>query len=209
MKGLTPTQERVVVFITNFRDENSIPPTVREIADHFGYKSTNAVRQHLRLIEQKGRLRLWPNKARGIEVLGDLNDGPRAVGRDSIEVPILGKVAAGSPISAVEDREGTITLDKNFFRGADLFTLRVHGLSMVNAGILDGDLVVIRKQDNPEIGEIMAVSVNNEVTLKRYYIEGNDVLLRAENPHFEDIRVSLESHDVAICGKMVGVLRQT
>ncbi len=209
MKGLTPTQERVVEFISSFRTENSIPPTVREIADHFGYKSTNAVRQHLRLIEQKGRLRLWPNKARGIEVLSDLKDGPRHTSTGSVEVPILGKVAAGTPITAVENHEGTIALDKNFFRGADLFTLRVNGLSMVNAGILDGDIVVINKQDTPEIGEIMAVSVNNEVTLKRYYIEGNDVLLKAENPHFKDIRVPLDQNDVTICGKMVGVLRQT
>ena len=204
MKLLTEEQSRVLSFIVQQQQENGAPPTVREICSAMGYKSINNARQHLRLIEQKGHIRLIRGKARGIELLIDL---PRASGGNKIEVPLVGAVAAGRPITAIENLEGHITLDRNLFRGDGLFTLRIKGDSMRDVGVLDGDIVIVQQQNNANNGEIVVAIIEGEATLKRYIREKNRVILRAENPGYEDIVVSSD-RDIWIAGKMVGMMRK-
>ncbi len=142
---LTAEQERVVSFIQKHRQQTGFPPTVREIAEALGYRSPNNVRQHLRLIEQKGFIKLLQGKARGIEVTAPESDNEIEV--DGVGVPLIGSVAAGAPITATENIEGYITLDKSIFRGDDLFALRIRGDSMCGIGILNGDIVVVKKKE--------------------------------------------------------------
>lgn len=206
MKNLTTAQRKVLSFIIHRQKKQGSPPTVREIAEHFGYKSTNNVRQHLGLIERKGYLRLIPGKSRGIEVSIGLE---AEVGGNSFAVPLVGAVAAGKPITAVENIEDYISLDKNLFKGPGLFTLKVKGDSMKGIGILDGDLAIVRQQQSAEPGEIVVAIINGEATLKRYFRQDNQIVLRAENPQYQDLLISLEQGDqVQIAGKLIGVMRR-
>jgi repressor LexA len=204
MKPLTAEQSRVVSFIIQHQKEEGMPPTVREIADRLGYRSTNNVRQHLRLIEQKGYLRLLPGKARGIEVAVGME---REGGGQQVSVPLIGSVAAGRPITAEENLDGYISLDKTFFKGEGLFTLRIRGDSMEGIGVLDGDLVVVRQQATAEPGDIVVAMIEGDATLKRYLREKDRIILRAENPRYDDIVVHSD-REVVIAGKMVGLLRR-
>jgi len=201
MKRLTEPQQRIVDFIADRQAQSGSSPTVREIAEHFGYKSPNSVRQHLRLIEQKGHLHRWPGKARGITV----RDRP---GRANlVDVPVVGTVAAGRPITAAENFEGSIALDRELFRERDLFTLRVKGDSMKGIGILDGDMAVIQRGASVENGEVAAVIVEDEATLKRVIKDGPRIRLRAENKAYSDIVVE-QDRELHVAGKLVGVIRK-
>jgi repressor LexA len=207
MQELTLSQKRVLSFITKRQKNQGSPPTIREIAEHFGYKSTNNARQHLRLISRKGYIRLIPGKARGIEVIRGL------FGKDSDQegqrVPLVGSVAAGKPITAFENIEDYITLDKNMFKGPGLFTLRVQGESMKGIGILDGDIAIISQQSAAETGDIVVALIEGEATLKRYIRQNRHIIFRAENPDFQDITIPLERGDeVHIAGKLIGVMRK-
>lgn len=204
MKELTFEQNRVFSFIVNTLKKIGAPPTIREIAENFGYKSINNVRQHLRLIEQKGYIRLLQGKARGIEVAIGLS---RDAGDRSVEVPLIGTVAAGVPITAEENITDYITLDPNLFKGDGLFTLKIRGDSMTGAGILDGDIVIVRQQSTARNGEIVVAIINGEGTLKRYIHESDHVILRAENPRYEDIIVRSDK-ELWLAGKMVGIIRK-
>lgn len=204
MKQLTEEQSRVLSFIVQQQQETGAPPTVREICFAMGYKSINNARQHLRLIERKGHIRLVRGKARGIELLIDL---PRESGDNKIEVPLVGAVAAGKPITAIENLEGHITLDRNLFRGEGLFTLRIKGDSMRGIGILDGDIVIVQQQSTADNGEIVVAIIEGEATLKRYIKKNDHIILRAENPEYEDIVVSSD-RNIWIAGKMVGMMRK-
>lgn len=204
MKTLTKEQNKVLDFIMAARKESGAPPTVREIAAHFGYRSPNNVRQHLRLIEQKGYIRRLPGRARGIEVLvrgADEKDARR------VDVPIIGDIAAGTPITAVENLVGMVTLDRDLFKGEGLFSLRVRGDSMKDAGILDGDLAVIRSQASVADGEIGAVVIDGEATLKRIFRRTQGLVLRAENEAYADIEVASD-REVQIAGRLAGVVRK-
>ena len=218
MKELTTSQEKVLSFIKACQKAHGSPPTIREIAQHFGYRSINNVRQHLRLIERKGYIRLNRGKARGVEVvigfgaessglpgslgssgssglsglsglLGSSGLSALAEGGDGIQVPLIGSVPAGEPITAVENREGFITLDSNLFKGPGLFTLRVRGESMKGVGILDGDIAIIRQQQTAESGDIVVALINGEATLKRYIRQNGKIIFHAENPEFADITI--------------------
>ncbi|MBN1759893.1 MAG: transcriptional repressor LexA [Chitinispirillaceae bacterium] len=203
---LTPEQHRVVAYILKYRSENGFPPTVREIASALGYKSPNNVRQHLRLIEQKGFIRLLPGKARGIEVSATLAAGE--FGEEEEEgVPLIGSVAAGKPITAIENVEGYVTLDRSIFRGDGLFALRIRGDSMTGMGILNGDIVVVKKKSQAEHGEVVVVVIDGDATLKRFIKESGMVKLRAENPAYEDIVLDPNS-SLQVAGKLVGVIRK-
>ncbi|MDG5816241.1 transcriptional repressor LexA [Chitinispirillales bacterium ANBcel5] len=207
---LTPEQSRVLSFIIQYRDESGFPPSVREIAQHFGYKSANSVRQHLRLIERKGYIRIITGRARGIEVLenpfcsDELSD-EQMVPPDG--VPLVGSVAAGKPITAVENLEGYVTLDRTIFRGDDLFALRIRGDSMIDIGVLHNDLVVVRKKNTAENGEVIVAILEGEATLKRFIKKKDCIILRPENPEYEDIVVH-QGSDIQIAGKLVGVIRK-
>jgi repressor LexA len=203
---LTSEQDRVLSFIRKARDETGVPPTVREIANALGYKSPNNVRQHLRLIEQKGFIRLLQGKARGIEIVQqaaedfDLN-------LDAMGVPLIGSVAAGAPITAIENVEGYITLDKSIFRGDDLFALRVRGDSMIGVGVLNGDIVVVKKKETAEHNEIVVVVIDGDATLKRFIKRDDRLFLHAENPAYEDIELQ-SVNSIQIAGKLVGLIRK-
>ena len=205
---LTSEQLRVYSFIVTYQQEAGFPPTVREIAEVLGYKSPNNVRQHLRLIEQKGFVRLLAGKARGIEITTFPDGSPVDETSDEENgVPILGNIAAGKPITAIENIEGYLTLDRSIFRGEGLFALRVRGDSMIGMGILNGDIAVLRRKLNAEHGEVVAVVIDEDATLKRFIKENGNMLLRAENPVYSDIILS-PNNTIQVVGKLIGVIRK-
>jgi repressor LexA len=202
--NLTSEQQRVFSFIVDWRSRTGFPPTVREIADGLNYRSANNVRQHLRLIEKKGWLRVVSGKARGIDVKAPFTP----IGDDNgFEVPLIGRVAAGTPITAEENVEGTVTLDRTLFKGDGLFTLRVRGESMKEMGIFDGDIAVIRQKPSADNGEVVVAVIEGEATLKRFFKRDEAIVLHAENAAFEDI-VIMQPKSVYIAGKLVGVIRR-
>jgi repressor LexA len=204
MKLLTEEQNRVLSFVTQHQKERGAPPTVREICLAMGYSSLNSVRQHLRLIEQKGYIRLLKGLARGIELLVH-NQEER--GENELMVPFVGTVAAGKPITAQENLDGHIVLDKNLFKGEGLFTLRIKGDSMEGIGVLDGDIIIVRQQPGAQNNEIVVVIIEGEATLKRYIKNDTSIVLRPENPKYKDIVIP-PGQNVWIAGKMVGVMRK-
>jgi repressor LexA len=201
---LTAEQARVFNFISKHRQEKGYPPTVRDIAEALGYKSPNNVRQHLRLIEQKGFIKLQQGKARGIDIPAAASEEYTV---DAIGVPLIGNVAAGLPITAIENVDGYVTLDKSIFRGDDLFALRIKGDSMSGMGVLNGDIVVIKKKNSAEHGEVVVVIIDGDATLKRYMKLGDRVFLHPENPAYEDI-VLQPGSSIQVAGKLVGVIRK-
>jgi repressor LexA len=204
MEKLTHRQREVLDFIVDRQQRGGAIPTVREIAEHFGFASPNAAAQHLRLIEKKGHIRLLKGRARGIVV-------PTSAGRTrrrGVRVPLVGAVAAGRPITAEENVEGHVTLDGDLFSSDDVFTLRVRGDSMTGAGIHDGDIAVVRKQPEVQDGELAVVMIDGEATLKRFRREGRRVILRAENPDYADIVIDPKRADVDIVGKVIGIMRK-
>ncbi len=203
MRELTQEQNRIFGFLVECIRRLGAPPTIREIAEKFGYRSINNVRQHLRLIEQKGYIHLLKGKARGIE----LAVGVERELEGEFQVPLVGMVPAGKPVTAVENIDGYITLDHTMFKGDGLFTLRVRGDSMVDAGILNGDIAIIRQQRTANDGDIVVVMIDDDATLKRYYHRGSHVVLHPENERYEDIVVHSD-RELAIVGKMVGVIRK-
>ena len=204
MVKLTTEQQKVLDFVMDEQERTGSSPTVREIASHFGYKSPNNASQHLRLIERKGYIRRLPGRARGVEVLVQREGS----GTDNtVEVPLVGTIAAGAPLLATENIDCTIALDRGLFRGHDMFSLHVKGDSMKNIGILTGDIAVIQQQQAVDDGEVAAVIVEGEATLKRLSIEGSKVVLRAENEDFDDIVITSD-RDVQVVGKLVGVMRK-
>jgi repressor LexA len=203
MKSLTSKQQKVLSFIRTFRGKAGFPPTIREIARGLGFRSINNARQHVQLIQRKGYLKLAPGRARGIEVPAD------AAFRQAPEsgVPLLGVVAAGKPLLAVENIEGNVVLDRSIFRGQGLFAFRIKGDSMKNIGVLDRDIIIVRQAGSVEPGEIAVVCIEGEATLKRYIPGKNRVILRAENPRYPDIVVASDK-DARIIGKLIGVMRK-
>ncbi|MBN2036255.1 MAG: transcriptional repressor LexA [Chitinispirillaceae bacterium] len=201
---LTAEQERVYSFILEWRAKKGFPPTVREIAERLDYRSPNNVRQHLRLIEKKGYLKIISGKARGIEVHAPFS---RVDDSNGFDVPLVGKVAAGTPITAEENVEGTVTLDRTLFKGDGLFTLRVRGDSMTGAGIFNGDIAVVRQKPTAEHGEVVVAVIGGEATLKRFFKKEDAIVLHAENQAYDDIVITAPQ-SVYIAGKLVGVIRK-
>jgi len=206
---LTPEQQRVLSYILSYRDSAGFPPTVREIAASLGYRSLNNVRQHLRLIEQKGFIKLLSGRARGIEITASFAaeeyGGEPQEAEDGI--PLIGSVAAGKPITAIENIEGYLTLDRSIFKGEGLYALRIKGDSMSGMGILNGDIVVVRKKTQAEHGEVLVVIIDGDATLKRFIKDGATIKLHAKNPHYEDIILDSVS-SIQVAGKLVGVIRK-
>ena len=206
MNGLTNRQREVYEFILGHMESLLRPPTIREIGDHFGMRSTGTVRDNLRALQRKGYIRLKPRSARGIELVqredAALTSGAR-------RVPVLGSIAAGEPLLAVENIEDRVDVDARFFaKEGVVFALRVKGDSMRDAGIYDGDYVFVRKQDTAENGEIVAAIIGDEATVKRYFHEGNRIRLQPANDTMSPIYISAEDSEVIIAGKVIGVLRE-
>lgn len=174
-------------------------PTHREIAARFGFASPNSVRSHLRLMEKKGMVARSPGKARSLKLTISLPSG----------IPVLGRVAAGEPQEAFQNIEEFLPLSPQLFRGRELFALRVKGDSMKDAGILPGDIAVMNRQPDVADGEIAAVLLEDDATLKFVYRRDGRVVLRGANPAFTDIVVSREdSRSLCILGKYVGLIRR-
>ncbi len=199
MTDLTARQKEVLEFIETFIRENPYPPTIREIASYFEM-SVKGAYDHLKALERKGRIRAGGGRSRKIEIIG------RRVGEGrspTIEVPVLGSVAAGKPIFAEENFESSLHVPASMVGNARCFALRVRGDSMINAGILDGDIAVIEQKPVAEDGEIVVAAIEDSVTLKRYFKEKGRVRLAPENSAYSPIF----TQDVRILGKLRGIVR--
>lgn len=201
--GLTDRQRAVLAHIRRTVAERGYPPSVREICDAVGLSSPSTVHSHLTALEKAGLIRRDPTKPRAIEVL----DGASRGGDDRVRsVPLLGRIAAGAPILAEENVDDVLPLPVELVGTGPTFLLRVSGDSMIGAGILDGDLVVVRSQPDAEDGEIVAALLDGEeATVKRLRRRDGLVILVAENPAYPPIE---RDRDVAIMGKVVSVLRR-
>ena len=195
---LTARQTVVLDFIKQFAVENGTPPTFAEIAEGLGFKSVNAAVEHVKALAKKGVLELQSNVARGIR----LKQEELAPG-----VPLVGRVAAGSPILATEHVESRFMLDPALLGGDADYLLRVRGNSMINAGILDGDLIAVRQTHQVKEGQLVVARLGEDVTVKRWHREGEQVQLIAENPDYPPINVDLERDSLEIEGVCIGVIR--
>ncbi len=201
MQSLTKRQSEVLDFIREAIAEYGMPPTVAEIAAAMGVSSTNGVRGHLQALARKGVIELIPGASRGIRLL------EAAAYADGNRLPIVGRVAAGEPILAEQHIEDYCQVDVGLFRPRADFLLRVHGLSMRDAGILDGDLLAVHKTVEGRNGQVVVARLENDVTVKRLRIKGSKAYLQAENPDFETIVVDLRRTELNIEGLVVGVIR--
>lgn len=205
MKSLTVKQSKIIDFIGEWQVGNGHPPTQAEIRDHFGFGSLNAVRSHLQLIEKKGYLHLNCGKARGIQLVSLPTP---VIRQQENSIPILGSIAAGVPIWAEQNLEDYLPVPPDLFGGGELFALHVLGDSMTGAGIKKGDIAVIKRMDCVEHGEIAAVLIEQEATLKRVFLSSKALVLKSENPAFEDITYNMDKNDfVRILGRYQGIIR--
>lgn len=201
MRGITDRQKEVLTFISTYTEENSYPPTVRDISEHFEI-SLRAVQDHITALQKKGFLSQSQKRARSIKVLEDFRE--KTPGLFVGKVPLLGSVAAGKPLLSEENLDGYINLTEPFVRpGKSYFALRVRGQSMSNAGILDGDLAVVEQASNAADGQIVVAVIDDAITLKRYYKESQRVRLQPENPAFQAIYCT----DVRIVGILSNIVR--
>jgi repressor LexA len=198
---LTARQAEILDYLRNEIDGRGLPPTIREIGEQFGIRSTKGVEDHLAALERKGHIRRERGKSRAIEV----SDRPDL--RGARLVPLIGRIAAGAPILAVENHDGTFVLDEALVGPGDTFLLRVVGDSMQDASILDGDLVVVRSQETAHNGDIVAARVGEEATVKRFHRDAGGIQLLPENQAYEPIRIT-EEDDFHVLGRVVGVIRQ-
>lgn len=197
---LTAKQEQILNCIKQSLKDKGYPPSVRELCVAVGLSSTSTVHSHLNTLEKKGYIRRDPSKPRTIEVLDEevnwISDHVSAV-------PIIGKVTAGAPILAVENIEEYFPLPKQLTRHDETFILNVKGTSMINAGIHDGDQIIVRKQDSANNGEIVVALIDDEVTVKRFFKEKNCIRLQPENDSMDPMYCL----DVCILGKVIGLIR--
>ena len=200
MDDLTPRQRQVLRFIQDAVDQQGMPPTRAEIAEALGFKSANAAEDHLRALQRKGVLDLRPGTSRGILLRDSL--------REQLGLPLIGRVAAGRPILAEENIEARYQIDPQLFQPRPHYLLKVRGMSMKNAGILDGDLVAVHRTPEVRNRQIVVARLENEVTVKRYKQEGPTVWLLPENADFEPIKVNIKEEPLIIEGVVVGVLRR-
>ena len=199
MRQLTPRQTQILEMIQDFIAETGMPPTRAEISRELGFKSANAAEEHLRALQRKGVLALLPGASRGIQLKDSL--------REQMGLPLVGRVAAGSPILAQEHIEAHYKLDPALFNPKPHYLLRVYGMSMKNAGILDGDLVAVHRTPEVRSRQIIVARLDDEVTVKRYRQDGTVVWLLPENEEFEPIQVDLSKQELVIEGVVVGVIR--
>jgi repressor LexA len=223
---LTERQEKILAFIKRSIVEQGYPPTIREIGEHFGIRSTNGVNDHLKALERKGYLVRGELKSRALSVIeggrgassvrprfarSEVQPAPELAAGDVVEVPVVGKVAAGAPILAHENVSDHVRID-SFLLGDSprkVFALKVAGDSMIGDGIFDGDYIFVRKQLQAGPGEIVVALIEEEATVKRYYPEGDRVRFQPSNPRLKPIYVNRdEFRETQIIGVVVGVYRK-
>lgn len=202
MEKLTERQKEILEFIRETVAASGMPPTVAEITAAMGVSSTNGIRGHLQALERKGAIELIPNASRGIRLL-DLESEEEPMG-----LPIIGQVAAGSPILAQEHIEDYCHVDADTFKPNADYLLRVKGESMRDVGIYDGDLLAVHRASRANNGQIVVARIEDEVTVKRLKIKGHMAYLQPENPDFDVIKVNMKKQPLDIEGIAVGVLRQ-
>lgn len=203
-EDLTQKQIEILLYIKNELQRQGYPPAVREICQGVNLKSTSTVHGHLEKLEMKGYIRKDPTKPRAIEIL-DREDDFLLARKKTVDVPIVGKVTAGTPILAVENIEDTYPVPLELVEGHDVFMLKIQGESMIDAGILDGDLVLVKEQKTAYNGEIIvALIADEEATVKRFYKEKDTIRLQPENQFMSPIYTK----DVSILGKVIGLYRK-
>ena len=202
---LTKRQQEIFDFIKRYSSEHGYPPTVRDIGKAIGLTSSSTVHAHLANLEKLGMIRRDPTKPRALELLGQAKEAAKkVVPTGPSGLPLVGRVAAGAPVLAEENIEEYIDVPEIAGGDAGEYVLRVHGDSMKNAGILEGDFVVVRPQDTATDGEIVVALVGEEATVKRFFRESDHIRLQPENEAMDPIRV----HEVQILGRVVGVCRR-
>jgi repressor LexA len=195
MNELTARQAEVLQLIADFLQATGFPPTRAEIAEQLGFRSPNAAEDHLRALERKGHIEMLPGASRGIRL------------RENLGIPVVGRVAAGGPILAEQHIQGHYQLDPALFKPRADYLLKVRGMSMRDVGILEGDLLAVHRTSDARSGQIVVARLGNEVTVKRFRRQGNQVQLLPENPDFEPILVDLKRDFFAIEGLGVGIIR--
>jgi repressor LexA len=202
---LTKRQREVLKFISQFIDKHKFPPTRSDLVSHFGFRSPNAAEAHLRALEKKAVIGIERGVSRGITLLPLA--GESLPGNTNASVPLVGRVAAGSPILAQENIEDEYRIDPSLFLQAPDYLLRVEGMSMLDAGILNGDLLAVHRTPEAQNGQIVVARLEDEVTVKRFRRRGHRVQLIPENVDFEPMEIDLRNQDFAIEGLGVGVIR--
>ena len=217
MIKLTARQEQILNLIREAIENTGFPPTRAEIAAELGFRSANAAEEHLQALARKGAIEIAPGTSRGIRLL-NMGDGnvARTITRQlalphpalmQLSLPLVGRVAAGPPILAQEHIEASYNVDAALFSAKPDFLLKVRGMSMRDAGILDGDLLAVKKADSARNGQIVVARLGDEVTVKRYKKSGSFIELLPENPEFKPIRVENNQEEFALEGLAVGLLR--
>jgi len=202
MENLTQRQQQVLDFISQFIEANGAPPTLREISGHIGTSGTVTALHHIEAIEKKGYLRRREGRSRGIVLTGRTERSNALV-----SLPIVGTVSAGLPQLAVESIEGFCAVSPEWVKGDGCFFLKVRGDSMIDAHIMDGDLVLIRPQPIAENGEIVVAMIGGAATLKRFYHEGNHIRLQPENRQMKPILIHESDAETVIVGKLLKTIR--
>ncbi len=213
MQGLTKRQEQTLDFIRESIRGRGYPPTLREIGEHMGIRSTNGVNDHLRALERKGYLRREDMKSRALRLMGESDEAPAADGApadDIIPIPVLGRVAAGLPIMAEENVIDTVHVDRMMVKGGrDVFGLKVQGDSMIEAGIFNGDYIFVRKQASADRGDIVVALIGDEATVKYFYPEKDYVRFEPANSAMAPILVrSSDFRSTMLLGKVVALYRR-
>lgn len=202
MKGLTRRQQQILDYITASIQDRGYPPTIREIGREMGIRSTNGVNDHLKALERKGFLRRDDLKSRAMR--------PVNMDNEMVDVPLLGDVAAGQPILAVEQSEDTVKVDRFFLKGnRDVFALRIKGESMIDDGILDGDFVFVKKTPEARSGDVVIALIEGEATCKHFFPEGDKIRFQPANATMDPIYVHKdEFRQTMILGTVVGMYRR-
>lgn len=198
MKGLTPRQRQILDFVSEFIYRHKFPPTIREISDEFAI-SVKGAYDHVKALQKKNYIHIDPNRSRTIEIL----DSPRGDEDRLARIPLLGSVAAGRPLFSEENLEGYLQIPGQYLKKGKYFALKVQGDSMTGAGIRDGDTAIVFQQPSAENGDIVVATVDDAVTLKRFFREKNRIKLQAENPVYPPIY----SQNVRILGRLAHLMR--
>lgn len=200
-RELTPKQKELFDFLKDFLREKGFPPTLREIASHFGLRGPRGPQKTLHILERKGFIRKVPGGSRAIKIAGFSSN-------QTVSVPLLGRVRAGEPILAIENIEGYINLDRSFVSSEDVFFLRIKGDSMIEAHIQDEDFALVKPQPNAENGEIVVALIEDEATIKRIFQKRDLIRLEPAHPSMDPIVVKKGEKKVTVVGKVVGIFRK-
>ena len=205
---LTKRQAEILNFIRTHIQYSGFPPTISEIQKQFSFKSPNAVQDHLKALVRKGQIRRNPNQWRGLELVVSNKSRDESGHYSTVSVPLIGRVAAGQPVLAEENFEGTVSVDRSLVgRSTRLFALHVRGDSMIKAGIYDGDIAIAQQQSAADHGDIVIAVLGDEATVKRFYRKKKTIILKPENDMMQPIRV-MEESDFKILGKVIATLHR-